>query len=336
MKVAIFSTHEFDRSFLEAACRKPLELKFVDAQLSMQTLSLAAGCEAVSCFVSDQLDAGTLAELKKLGVKLIALRSAGFNHLDVIAAEKLDLACVYVPSYSPFAIAEYAAGMLLSLNRKIHFAHQRVQDRSFSLDGLIGFDLNGKTIGVIGTGRIGKVFCKIMKGFGCNVLAHDRDPNLKWADEMSIRYQSLDEVLAKSDVISIHVPLNAATRHLINRQSISKMKSGAILINTSRGAIVESVALADALESQKLGGACLDVYEYESPIFFRPRSDAALGDALLNRLISQKNVLLTGHQAFLTQEALRNIAETTMESCQRFSQGLDLERVQVPKAAVRT
>jgi D-lactate dehydrogenase len=330
MKVAIFSTHEFDRPYIETANQNQLDLKFIEEQLSTQNVALAIGCEAISCFTSDQLDAEILHMLKEIGVKLIALRSAGFNHLDRAAAKELGLTCVYVPSYSPYAIAEYAVGMLLSLNRKIHLAHQRTQKRSFNLDGLIGFDLHGKTIGAIGTGRIGKVFCRIMRGFGCEVLAYDLAPNLDWAKEMKVQYEPLKTVIKKCDVVSIHVPLSPETQYLINRESLALMKSSALLVNTSRGAIVNSVALLEALDSGKLGGACLDVYEYEKPIFFRPASEVGLKDTVLSRLLANERVLLTGHQAFLTTEALEKIASTTIESCRRFSQGLDIEDVRVP------
>lgn len=330
MKIAMFSTHDFERSFFEDAAGPGHEIRFLQSRLSPATAEKALGCKVACCFVNDQLDVETLEQLKSFGVSLIALRSAGFNHLNVRAAHTLGLTCVYVPEYSPHAVAEFAVGLILSLNRKIHTAHLRVRDLRFSLDGLVGFDLKDKTIGVIGTGRIGKVFCKIMRGFGCQVIAYDSYPDSSWAHAHGVEYRSFQETLAVADILSLHIPLNPDTHHLFNSDVFSKMKSGALLINTSRGGIIHTEDLIQALESKKLGGAGLDVYEFEGPIFFRDQPRKDIYDPVLERLLNHETVLLTGHQAFLTKEALRKIAETTVQSIEAYEKGESLEHVTVP------
>jgi D-lactate dehydrogenase len=259
--------------------------------------------------------------LQSSGVQLIALRSAGFNHVDLISAEKLGLKVVRVPEYSPYAVAEHAVGLILSLNRKIHRAYSRVREGNFSLEGLVGVDLHGKTIGIIGTGRIGAVMAKIMSGFGCNVLAYDTQKDGVLIEKLGVHYVDLSELFRKADIISLHVPLTPETHHMINESAFSQMKKGVMLINTGRGALIESHALISALKSGHIGSAGLDVYEEEENIFFRDLSEQILQDDVLARLLTFPNVLITSHQAFLTQEALAKIAETTFQNIRDFELG---------------
>ena len=324
MKVAFFSIHNFEKEFFSSyKSHQGHDLTFFEAALNEMTAPLAAGFDCVCCFVSDHLDDRTLQSLKSSGVRLIALRSAGYNNVDLTAADRLGLSVVRVPAYSPHAVAEYAVGLLLALNRKIPKAYSRVRELNFSLEGMIGFDLFGKTIGVIGTGRIGSVFAKIMKGFGCNVLAFDQIPNTVLMEQKVLKYVSLEELYQKSDVISLHVPLSPETNHMINAKALTKMKRGLILLNTGRGALIDSVALIDSLKSGQLAGAGLDVYEEEEGIFYKDLSDQVLKDDVLARLLTFPNVLLTSHQAFLTREALENIAETTFKNISDFEAGFD-------------
>lgn len=320
MKVAIFSTQAFEKNILAQAGRAH-ELVFFEASLSSRTAPLARGFEAVCCFVNDLLDQATLRTLRECGVRLIALRSAGYNNVDLSEASRLGLHVVRVPSYSPHAVAEYAVGLLLALNRKIPKACGRVRDLNFSLEGLTGFDLYGKTVGVIGTGQIGSVFASIMKGFGCRVLAFDRTPNQDLQARDVVTYVPLSELIQNSHVISLHVPLLPETRHLIDQNALAKTRKGALLINTGRGALVDSVALTVALKSGQLGGAALDVYEEEDGVFYQDLSSKVLQDDVLARLLTFPNVLITSHQAFLTQEALENIAETTFRNISEFAAG---------------
>ena len=321
MKTAFFDTHQFEREGFIRANSGRHEITFLEVKLTEQTATLARGCEAVCCFVNDQVTQAVLNELHSHGVKLIALRSAGFNNVDLKKARELDMTVVRVPEYSPYAVAEYAASLLMTLNRKIHKANTRVHELNFSLEGLVGFDLHAKTIGVIGSGRIGTVFAKIMIGFGCRVLVYDTHRDPAWADKLGVTYVGLDELMSQSDVISLHVPLNEGTKHLIDGRAISLMKTHAILINTGRGALVETHALIDALKTHRIAGAALDVYEEEEGIFFNDLSVNGIDDDLLARLITFPNVLLTSHQAFLTHEALQNIAETTIDSMSLFEDG---------------
>jgi D-lactate dehydrogenase len=318
MVVAVFDTHRFDRAALEKEnSNLRHELHFFGARLDRKTVPLAAGSEAVCVFVNDILDQPTLAALRELGVKLIALRCAGFNQVDVAAATELGLTVTRVPDYSPYAVAEHAVALLLALNRKLPRAYHRVRESNFSLEGLVGFDLHGKTVGVVGTGKIGAVFATIMAGFGCRLLAYDPYPR----DDLPVTYVEPAQLLAESDVISLHVPLLPDTRHFLNAQTIASMKKGAIVVNTSRGALIDAPALIEALKSGHLGGAALDVYEEEAGIFFRDLSNEILQDDVLARLISLPNVLITSHQAFLTREALANIAKTTLETISAFERG---------------
>lgn len=319
MKIAIFSAHKFEKVFFEQPNKDfGHSLTFFEARLDSQTAVLAKEHDAVCAFVSDQLDEKTLTELKAQGTQLIALRSAGFNHVDLNAAEKLALPVVRVPEYSPYAVAEHAVCLLLALNRKIHRAYNRVRESNFSLDGLVGFDVHGKTVGVIGTGKIGVVFARIMKGFGCRVLAHDQNPDTILQKTYGVEYVDLDHLYDASDIISLHVPLSPKTKHLVDEAAFKKMKKGAILLNTGRGALIDTHALISALKSGSLGGAGLDVYEEEEGIFFQDLSDKVLQDDTLARLLTFPNVLVTSHQAFLTREALGNIATTTLNNITEF------------------
>ncbi len=325
MKVAFFSTHNFEREFFKARnTGHHFDLSFFEPAMNQQTAPLAKGFDCICCFVSDRLDAITLQSLKQFGVQLIALRSAGYNNVDLEAADRLGLTIVRVPAYSPHAVAEHAVGLLLSLNRKIHKAYARVRELNFSLDGLTGFDLFGKTVGVVGTGRIGSVFATIMKGFGCHVIAFDPMPNLALIEKGAVIYVSLEELYKKSDVISLHVPLFPETKHMINGAALAQMKRDLILLNTGRGELIDSVALIETLKSGKIGGAGLDVYEEEEGIFFKDLSDQVLKDDVLARLLTFPNVLMTSHQAFLTKEALEKIAEITLQNISDFKSGRKL------------
>ncbi|MBI3541818.1 MAG: 2-hydroxyacid dehydrogenase [Deltaproteobacteria bacterium] len=338
MRIAIFSTHKFEREFFQHA---NLEFKhtldFFDARLTEQTTSLAAGYGAVCAFVSDQLDEKVIERLKSQGTRLVALRSAGFNHVDLETAARFELPVVRVPEYSPYAVAEHAVCLILALNRKIHRAYNRVRESNFNLDGLVGFDLHGKTVGVIGTGRIGAAFARIMRGFGCRVLAYDPTPNDELCNTYGVQYVELDKIYSSSDVISLHVPLTPKTRHLIDDSVFMRMKRGAMLINTGRGALVDAQALITALKCGTLGAAGLDVYEEEEGVFFEDLSDTGLKDDTLARLLTFPNVLITSHQAFLTAEALSNIAATTLRNVADFEAGRPLvnEVRAEPKGAKR-
>lgn len=322
MRVAFFSTHQFEKQFfLSCNSNYCFEITFFESVLNPQTAPLAKGFECVCCFVSDQLNDSTLQSLKDNGVRLIALRSAGYNNVDLVAADRLELTVVRVPAYSPHAVAEHAVGLLLSLNRKIHRAYARVREWNFSLEGLVGFDLAGKTVGVVGTGRIGSVFATIMKGFGCRVIAYDPVPDRSLEKSGVATYVSIQELFEKSDVISLHLPLFPETSHMINAAAFSQMKQGVILLNTGRGALIDSVALIAALKSGHLGGAGLDVYEEEEGVFFKDLSDQVLKDDVLARLLTFPNVLMTSHQAFLTKEALEKIAAITMQNISDFNAG---------------
>lgn len=310
LTAAVFDTKPYDREGLEKyAATMGVTCRFFDTRLTAQTAGLADGCDAVVPFVNDTVDKEVIDRLCKGGVKLIALRCAGFNNVDVRSAfEKIHI--LRVPAYSPYAVAEHAMAMLLTSVRRIHKAYNRTRDFNFSLVGLTGFDLHGKTVGVIGTGRIGRVFIDICRGFGMTVVAYDPYP----AADAGIDYVTLDELFSRADVISLHCPLSEQTEHIINADSIAKMKTGAVIVNTSRGALIDAEALLDGIKSRKIGAACLDVYEEESDLFFEDNSGHILRDDVLARLLSMPNVLLTSHQAFLTREALDNIARTTIDN----------------------
>jgi len=329
--VAFFDCHQFEREFFESANQKfGHAMTYFEPRLTRQTVKLASGFPCVCCFVNDNLEREVLRSLCDEGCELIALRSAGTNNVDLTEAASLGLRVVRVPAYSPHAVAEHAVALLLCLDRKLHKAYGRVRELNFSLNGLVGFDLHGKTVGVVGTGKIGSVFAAIMAGFGCEVLAHDlvMDPSL--AIDRRIRYVSLDEAYGASDILSLHVPLTHATRHLIDRAAIEKMKTGVTLINTGRGALIDTKALIDALKKGKVGAAGLDVYEEEENVFFRDLSGLVLQDDVLARLLTFPNVVITSHQAFLTREALTNIARTTLENISDFEAGRLLKNAVIP------
>jgi len=313
MKIAFFDTKPYDRaSFEKQTSENGMRFKFYETKLNEDTVDLASGCDGVCIFVNDTCNAAVIDRLYELGVKIIALRCAGYNNVDVKHAYG-KIHVVHVPAYSPYAVAEHAMAMLLTSIRRIHKAYIRTKDFNFSLNGLTGFDLHGKTVGVVGTGKIGQVFIDICKGFGMNVLAYDLYPSRD-----DVKYVSLNELFMNSDIISLHCPLTKATRHMIDADAISVMKKGVVLINTSRGALVDAEALLDGIKSRKVGAACLDVYEEESDIFFEDYSGHIVDDDILARLISMPNVILTSHQAFLTEEALGNIAETTVNNIEEF------------------
>ncbi len=322
-KIAFFDAKPYDRTWFDQL-NQHYHIKYYEHKLTPDTISLAHGCEAVIPFVNDTLDRTVIDGLCQEGIKMIALRCAGYNNVDRDAARGR-IPVVRVPGYSPYAVAELTMGLLLTLNRKIHKAYFRTRDFNFSLNGLVGFDLHGRTVGVIGTGKIGQIFIRICQGFGMHVLAYDPYP----VQNAGFPYVSLEELLAKSDIISLHCPLTEQTRHLINRDTIAQMKDGVYLLNTSRGMLVESESLLDALKSGKIAGAGLDVYEEETEFFFEDRSDTVQRDTLLSLLVSMPNVVLTSHQAFLTNEALHNIAQVTLDNLDAyFKDGTVLNAVQ--------
>jgi D-lactate dehydrogenase len=328
MRTLVFSSQTYDReSFLGAQVPPDIELHFQPARLTLDTVALADQYEVVCAFINDDLSAPILEHLAAGGTKLIALRSAGFNHVDLALAKRLGLGVVRVPAYSPHAVAEHAVALILSLNRHLHRAYNRTRDGDFSLHGLAGFDLVGKTVGVVGTGQIGATFARIMTGFGCRLLAYDPYPNPQ-IEALGARYLPLDELLAEAQIISLHCPLNEHTRHLINPESLSRMQRGAMLINTGRGALVDTPALINALKTGQLGYLGLDVYEEEAQLFFEDRSDLPLQDDVLARLLTFPNVVVTAHQAFLTKEALGAIAQTTLDNITAWAAGSPQNRVQ--------
>ena len=310
MKVAFFDAKPYDiPSFERYGALRGVAFKFYETKLNEDTAPLADGCEAVCVFVNDTVNAAVIDRLHAGGVRLIALRSAGYNNVDIEHAfGKIHV--VHVPAYSPYAVAEHAMALLLTSIRRVHKAYNRTREFNFSLNGLTGFDLHGKTVGVVGTGKIGRIFIDICRGFGMRVLAYDKFP----APDGGVDYVSLDELFARSDIISLHCPLTDETRHLIDGAAIARMKKGVVLLNTSRGALIDAEALLEGIKARQIGAACLDVYEEESDIFFRDLSGHILGDDLLARLISLPNVIVTSHQAFLTEDALNNIAETTVNN----------------------
>lgn len=321
MKAIVFDAHKFERPyFKELNERFGHQLTFLEGRLTRENVRSAMGFPAVCAFAHDCLDEPVLKALHECGVRLIALRAAGFNNVDLKAAKHFGIKVVRVPAYSPHSVAEHAVAMLLALNRKICRASARVHELNFSLDGLVGFDLYGKTVGVIGAGRIGAAFAKIMLGFGCRVLINDPNENAQLRSA-GAEYASREKIFHESDVISLHLPLTADSRHLINETAFQRMKMGVILINTGRGALVDAKALIASLKSGKIGGACLDVYEEEESVFFQDFSSGVLQDDVLARLLTFQNVLITAHQAFLTREALHNIVQTTLQNLHEFEMG---------------
>ena len=317
MKVAFFDTKNYDiTSFEPYAKEKGIKLKFYETKLNEDTVDLAKGCFAVCAFVNDVINAEVIDRLCELGVKLLAMRCAGYNNVDINYAKgKIDI--VRVPAYSPYAVAEHAMALLLTSVRRVHRAYIRTKDFNFSLNGLTGFDLHGKTVGVVGTGKIGTVFIDICRGFGMNVIAYDKFP----AKDSDINYVELDELFSRSDVISFHCPLTEDTYHIVSSETISQLKKGVVLINTSRGALIDAEALLEGIKARHIGAACLDVYEEEGDFFFEDLSGHIISDDILARLISMPNVIVTSHQAFLTNEALENIAQTTVDNIITYSKG---------------
>jgi D-lactate dehydrogenase len=321
MKTAVFSARRYDKTMLTRAnASAGHELRFLEDRLTVTSAPLAAGCEAVCVFVNDTVDAEVLAILAGQGVRLVATRSTGYNQIDAAAAERHGIAVVRVTDYSPYSVAEFAVGLLLAVNRKLARASVRTREGNFDLDGLMGFDLHGKTVGVIGTGKIGTIFARIMSGFGCTVVGHDRYPSAAF-EALGGRYVSVDELLACSDVVSLHCPLTEETRHIVNAASLARAKRGSILVNTSRGGLVDTEAATEALKTGQLGGLAIDVYEQEANLFFQDLSSTIICDDVIQRLVSFPNVIVTGHQAFFTEEAIGQIMQTTIDSISAFERG---------------
>lgn len=310
--VAVFDSKPYDRQYLSAAAAKfELDLTFHDFRLSATTAPAAAGSSAVCAFVNDELDADCLKALASLGVKHVAMRCAGYNNVDLEAAKSLHIAVTRVPAYSPHAVAEHTLALLLCLNRKIHRAYNRVREHNFSLAGLVGFDIAGKTVGIVGTGKIGRITAEIFRGFSANVIAYDPFPSQDWADKNSVTYLPFAELLPRTDILSLHLPLTPDTHHLLNDKTIPQLKPGSFIVNTSRGKLIDATSLITHLKSGHLAGVALDVYEEEEGVFFEDHSTNILPDETLSLLVSFPNVLITSHQAFLTHEALSEIARVT-------------------------
>jgi D-lactate dehydrogenase len=322
MKIAFFSTQSYDEEYFRRF-NGGHELIFHEARLTEQTVALADGCGCICAFVNDQVNAAVLKALAGMNIKLVALRSAGYNNVDLAAARENGITVVRVPAYSPHAVAEHAVALILTLNRKTHKAYNRVREGNFSLDRLTGFDLYGKTVGVIGTGQIGQVFCHIMQGFGCHVLAYDLIAN-KELEARGVQYLPLVQLLPQCDIISLHIPLTEQTRHLINADTLGMMKRGAMLINTGRGALIDTQAVIEALKSRQLGYLGIDVYEQEEKLFFYNLSEEIIEDETIMRLMSFPNVLITAHQGFFTDEALSQIAQITLQNVTDYEQGKEL------------
>ncbi len=311
MKITLFSANQFERKYIEQANAGRHELLYVPTYLTPETAILAKDSDAVAIFVNDNGSAEVLQQLHEYGVRYVACRSAGFNHVDLQVAEELGLKVANVPEYSPYSVAEHTVALMLALNRKLVKAHSRVRDLNFSLEGLTGFDMHGKTVGIIGAGIIGGKVAKILNGFGCHLLGFDLHPNEELTERYGMEYTDLDELCRRSDIITLHAPLNKHTHHLVNRERIGKMKKGVMLINTSRGGLVDTVAVIDGLKKGYIAYLGLDVYEEEKGLFFEDHSDGILQDDVIARLLTFPNVLITSHQAFLTDSALKNIADTT-------------------------
>uniref|UniRef100_A0AAV1TP25 2-hydroxyacid dehydrogenase n=1 Tax=Peronospora matthiolae TaxID=2874970 RepID=A0AAV1TP25_9STRA len=324
MKIAFFSSHSYDVESMERAAKLDAvtpthELQFLAARLDVHSAKLAEGCEGVCLFVNDVADAAALRALHAGGTRVIFLRCAGFDRIDLqCAKEELGMPVLRVPAYSPYAVAEHAAALMMTLNRKIHRSYNRTREQNFRLEGLLGFDVHGKTVGVVGTGKIGSLFARIAAGFGCKVLAYDVRQSPE-AQSYGAEYVSLDEVWARSDIMSLHCPLTPSTKHTVNAESISKMKDNVMIINTSRGGLIDTKALVNGLKSRKIGSVGLDVFEGEGDYFYSDCSGGIIADNTLARLFTFPNVIITGHQAFFTKEALDNISHTTMSNIQAYS-----------------
>jgi D-lactate dehydrogenase len=334
MKVAVYSTKEFERSFLEVANAGNHELLFFEESLSAETALLAKGCHSVCLFTNDDAGAAVLQKLHDLKVNSIATRAAGHDNIDLQKAEALGLSVANVPEYSPYAIAEHTIAMILAMNRKIVRADKQVKEYNFSLDNLVGFDLHGKTVGILGLGRIGGILTKILHAFGCKILAYDLVKNQTLIDNYHLEYVDLPTLCGKSDIISLHAPLTAQTKHIINKDNIALMKKGVMIVNTGRGGLINTIDVLESLKSGKIGYLGMDVYENEKGLFFNDHREDLLQDELFARLLSYKNVLITGHQAFLTEDALKNIADTTMYNLNSFASNEISEHELTDKAAI--
>ncbi len=321
MKIAIFSANKFEKEHLLLANTENHELVFIETYLNVKTYKLAEGCKCVSLFVNDDASSEVLEKLKEIGVLYIALRSAGYNHVDLPKAKQLQIKVANVPAYSPYAVAEHTVALMMALNRKLIQANHRVKDLNFSLDGLTGFDFNGKTVGIIGLGKIGSIVAKIMHGLGCKSLGFDKDQDSTLIDKFNLNYATIDQICAESDIITLHIPLNEETKYIIDFEQVSKMKKGIMLINTSRGGLINTKEIIQALKSGHIGYLGLDVYEEEKGLFFEDHSNSILQDDVIARLLTFKNVLITSHQAFLTTTALTNISETTFLTINKWASG---------------
>jgi D-lactate dehydrogenase len=324
MNIAVFNSKRYDRDYLDAAnAASGHRITYFDVPLERETVSLAQAHDAVCIFVNDKADADVLETLSHGGTRLVALRCTGFNNVDLQAAARFGIKVVRVVTYSPYSVAEHAVALLLAINRKIHRAYNRTRDSNFALDGLMGFDLHGKTVAVVGTGKIGRVFARIMLGFGCEVIGYDKYPSAEF-EALGARYAQPGEIGARADIISLHCPLTPETHYIINADTLSRAKRGALLVNTSRGGLVDTEAAIEALKSGQLGGLAIDVYEQEADLFFRDLSSEIISDDVFQRLLSFPNVIVTGHQAFFTQEAISTICETTINSISEFAAGKPL------------
>ncbi|WMJ73195.1 2-hydroxyacid dehydrogenase [Cytophagaceae bacterium ABcell3] len=329
MRITFFSARKYEKPFFDSACAgKGFDCNYVEVHLNQESVLLASGSDVVCLFVNDTCNREIIEQLSEMGVKLIALRSAGFNHVDLKAAAEHNIPVVRVPAYSPYSVAEHTIAIIMTLNRKTHRAYNRVKEGNFSLNGLMGFDLHCKTAGLIGLGKIGKATAKILLGFGCKVLGYD-----KYEDEeckkLGVEYTSIDRIFSESDIVSLHCPLTPDTHHIINKDTIEKMKDGVMLINTSRGALVDTKAVIEALKTSKIGHLGLDVYEEEGDLFFEDLSDQIITDDVFMRLLTFPNVLITGHQAFFTNNAMRNIADITIGNIVDFREKKELENAVV-------
>ena len=318
MKTAFFSIHNFERDSILKANNNHHKMVFIEEMLSEKTVKLAKDCKAICISINDNSDALVLKKLNEIGIKHIALRSAGYNHVDLIEAKKLDFKLARVPEYSPFSVAEHTITLMLALNRKLIQAHNRINELNFSLDGLVGFDMHEKTVGIIGTGKIGRQLAKIVHGFGCKIVAFDLKQNEELKLNYGVDYVDLKTLFELSDIITLHIPLSPKTKHIIDKKNINLMKKGVLLINTSRGGLVNTTDVIDALKSEKIGYFGMDVYENERGLFFEDHSQSVLQDDVFARLMSFQNVLITSHQAFLTETSLKNIAETTITNLNCF------------------
>lgn len=325
MEVTIYSTAAYEKPYFEQAGNSQLKIRYLKESLSEETASLARGSEAVVIFTNDNASAGVLEAMKEAGVKYLVTRSMGIDHIDTDRAKELDIKVAHVPHYSPYAIAEHSVALMLALNRRLIQADNKVKEHDFRLNGLVGFDMNGKTVGILGAGEIGAVSAKILHGLGCKLLIYDLKENEELKEKYGARYVEIDELCQKSDIITVHAPLTKDTRHLINRSRISQMKKGVMLINVSRGAICNTEDLIDGLKSGQIGYLGLDVYEHEKGLFYRDYSKEVLQDDVFARLLSFRNVLITTHQAFLTREALKGIVETTFKNLNAWAEGKKAE-----------